>query len=59
MQCGAHGAMVLIGMVSLWWTVILGIVVVIYKLAPPLRMRHELVLSLAVAALGVACMTMA
>ncbi len=47
-------AMVLIGMSSLWWAAILGIVVLIYKLAPPLRMRHELVLSLALAALGVA-----
>jgi predicted metal-binding membrane protein len=45
-------AMVLIGMSSLWWAVILGIVVAIYKLAPPLQMRYELVLSLALAALG-------
>jgi len=37
-------AMVLLGMSSLWWVVILGIVVLIYKLAPPLRMRYELVL---------------
>jgi hypothetical protein len=44
--------MVLIGMSSLWWAVILGIVVVIYKLAPPLQMRYELVLSLALTALG-------
>jgi predicted metal-binding membrane protein len=47
-------AMVLIGMSNLWWAVILGIVVLIYKLAPPLRMRSELVFSLALAALGVA-----
>jgi predicted metal-binding membrane protein len=52
-------AMVLIGMSSLWWGVILGIVVLIYKLAPPLRMRDELVLSLALVALGVAYITMA
>jgi predicted metal-binding membrane protein len=45
-------AMVLIGMSSLWWTVILGIVVLVYKLAPPLRMRDELVLSLVLVALG-------
>jgi predicted metal-binding membrane protein len=45
-------AMVLIGMSSLWWAVILGIVVAIYKLAPPLQMRSELVLSFALAALG-------
>jgi predicted metal-binding membrane protein len=47
-------AMVLMGMSSQWWMVILGIVVLIYKLAPPLRMRYELVFSLALAALGVA-----
>ena len=52
-------AMVLIGMSSPWWAVILGIVVLIYKLAPPLRMRDELVLSLALAALGVAYFKMA
>jgi len=52
-------AMVLIGMSSLWWGVILGIVVLIYKLVPPLRMRDELVLSLALVALGVAYIRMA
>jgi predicted metal-binding membrane protein len=52
-------AMVLIGMSSLWWGVILGIIVLIYKLAPPLRMRDELVLSLALVALGVAYIRMA
>jgi predicted metal-binding membrane protein len=52
-------AMVLIGMSSLWWAVILGIVVLIYKLAPPLRMRDELALSLALVALGVAYIRMA
>jgi predicted metal-binding membrane protein len=52
-------AMVLIGMSSLWWTGILAIVVLVYKLAPPLRMQEELVLSLALVALGLACATMA
>src|SRR5882672_9862176 len=52
-------AMALIGMSSLWWGVILGIVVLIYKLAPPLRLRHELVLSLALVALGVAYIRLA
>jgi predicted metal-binding membrane protein len=52
-------AMVLIGMSSPWWAVILGIVVLVYKLAPPLRMRYELILSLALAAFGVAYLTMA
>jgi predicted metal-binding membrane protein len=45
-------AMVLLGMSSLWWAVILGIVVLVYKFAPPLRMRYELVLSAALVALG-------
>jgi predicted metal-binding membrane protein len=52
-------AMVLIGMSSLWWAVILGIVVLIYKLAPPLPMQYELLLSAALAALGVAYVMMA
>ena len=47
-------AMVLLGMSSLWWAVVLSIVILIYKLAPPLRMRYELVLSAALVALGVA-----
>jgi hypothetical protein len=51
--------MVLIGMSSLWWAVILGIVVLIYKLAPPLQMRYELVLSAALVALGVTYLMMA
>jgi predicted metal-binding membrane protein len=51
--------MVLIGMSSLWWAVILGIVVLIYKFAPPLPLRHELVVSLALVALGVAYLMMA
>ena len=52
-------AMVLLGMSSLWWAVILSIVVLVYKFAPPLRMRYELVLSLALVALGVAYIRMA
>ena len=52
-------AMVLLGMSSLWWTVILGIVVLIYKLAPLLRMRYELVLSAALVVLGLAYVLMA
>jgi predicted metal-binding membrane protein len=46
-------AMVLLGMSSLGWAVILGIVVLVYKLAPPLPMRYELALSAALVALGV------
>ena len=52
-------AMVLLGMSSLWWVAILGIVVLIYKFVPPLRMRYELVLSAALVALGVAYVMMA
>ena len=52
-------AMVLLGMSSLWWAVIVGIVVLVYKFAPPLRMRYELVLSAALVALGVAYVVMA
>src|SRR5215813_10803405 len=47
-------AMVLLGMSSIWWAVILGLVVLVYKLAPPLPMRYELALSAALVALGVA-----
>jgi predicted metal-binding membrane protein len=47
-------AMVLIGMSSVWWAVILGLVVVVYKLAPPLGIGYELGLSAALVALGVA-----
>jgi predicted metal-binding membrane protein len=47
-------AMVLLGMSSLWWAVILGLVVLVYKFVPPLRMRYELTLSAALVALGVA-----
>ena len=52
-------AMVLLGMSSLWWAVILGIVVLNYKFAPPLRTRDELGLSLALVALGVVYATTA
>jgi predicted metal-binding membrane protein len=51
-------AMVLLGMSSLLWAVILGIVVLVYKFAPPLRMRSELVLSAALVALGGAYLMM-
>jgi predicted metal-binding membrane protein len=52
-------AMVLLGMSSLWWAVILGLVVLIYKFAPPVRMRYELALSAALVALGVVYVMMA
>jgi predicted metal-binding membrane protein len=46
-------AMVLLGMSSLWWAVVFGVIVLFYKWAPPLRMRYELALSAALVALGV------
>jgi predicted metal-binding membrane protein len=52
-------AMVLLGMSSLWWAVILGLVVLVYKLVPPLQMRYELALSAALVVLGVAHVMMA
>jgi predicted metal-binding membrane protein len=52
-------AMVLLGMSNLWWVVILGLIVLVYKLAPPLPMRYEVVLSAVLVALGVAYVTMA
>jgi predicted metal-binding membrane protein len=52
-------AMVLLGMSSLWWAALLGLVVLIYKFAPPLRLRYELALSAALVALGVAYVPMA
>jgi predicted metal-binding membrane protein len=52
-------AMVLLGMSSLWWAAILAVVVLVYKFAPPLQMRHELVLSAALMALDVAYLMMA
>jgi predicted metal-binding membrane protein len=52
-------AMLLLGMSSLWWAVILSLVVLVYKVAPPLQMRYELVLSAALVLLGVAYILMA
>ena len=52
-------AMVLLGMSSLWWAVLLGLVVLVYKLAPPLRMRDELVLAAALVAVAIAYRAMA
>ena len=51
-------AMVLLGMSSLWWAVILGIVVLVYKFAPA-RMGYELILAAALVALGAAYLMMA
>jgi predicted metal-binding membrane protein len=46
-------AMVVIGMMSLGWALVLAAIVLIYKFAPALPMRREILLSLAVIALGI------
>lgn len=46
-------AMVVIGMSSLGWAVILSALVLAYKFVPPLALRHQLILALAIGALGV------
>jgi predicted metal-binding membrane protein len=51
-SAGLMVAMVLIGMSSLAWAAILAVLVFLYKVAPPLPMRYELVLALGLAALG-------
>jgi predicted metal-binding membrane protein len=53
-SAGLMIAMVLIGMSNLLGAVMLAAVVLVYKLAPPLARRHDVVLSLGVAAAGVA-----
>jgi len=53
-SAGLMIAMVLIGMSNLPGAVMLAAVVLVYKLAPPLARRHDVVLSLGVAAAGVA-----
>jgi predicted metal-binding membrane protein len=52
-SAGLMIAMVLVGMSNLLGAVLLAAAVLIYKLAPPLAWRHEMVLSLGVAAAGV------
>jgi predicted metal-binding membrane protein len=53
-SAGLMIAMVLIGMSNLLAAVLLAAAVLIYKLAPPLAWRYEMVLSLGVAAAGLA-----
>jgi len=53
-SAGLMIAMVLIGMSNLLAAILLAGVVLVYKLAPPLAWRYELVFSLGVAAAGVA-----
>ncbi len=53
-SAGPMIAMILVGMSNLLGAVTLAGVVLIYKLAPPLAWRHEIVLALGVAAAGMA-----
>ena len=46
-------AMVVIGMASLGWALVLAAIVLIYKFAPALPMRQEVLVSLAIIALGI------
>jgi predicted metal-binding membrane protein len=47
---------VIIGMTSLGWMVIISGLLLVYKLAPPLEGQYTLLVSLAIAALGIAYM---
>ena len=58
MQRGLMVAMVLIGISNLWMIALTALVLV-YKLARPLRWRYDLALSAALVALGVAYVLMA
>ena len=53
-SAGLMVAMVLVGMTSLAWTLVLAVLVLAYKLAPPAGRRLDVALAAAIAALGVA-----
>ena len=46
-------AMVMVGMTSLGWTIVLAALVLIYKFAPPAMWRLDVVLAALVAVLGI------
>lgn len=46
-------AMLVVGMASLLWATIIGVLVLVYKLAPPPTLRWELALSVLIAGLGI------
>ncbi len=50
---GLMVAAVIIGMTSLGWMVVISVLILVYKLAPPLEGRCKLLASLATAALGI------
>ncbi len=56
---GLMVAAVLIGMTSLGWMVIISGLILVYKLAPPLEGKYRLLVSFAIAALGIAYMLLA
>ncbi len=56
---GLMVAAVIIGMTSLGWMAIISGLILIYKLAPPLEGRYRLLVSLAIAALGIAYILLA
>jgi len=53
-SAGLMVAAVIIGMTSLGWMVIISGLVLVYKLAPPFAGRYQLLVSLVIAALGIA-----
>jgi predicted metal-binding membrane protein len=53
-SAGLMVAMVLIGMSSLTWTVVLAALVLVYKFAPPMSWRLDVALAAVVAGLGIA-----
>jgi predicted metal-binding membrane protein len=56
---GLMVAAVIIGMTSLGWMVIISGLILVYKLAPPLEGKYKLLVSLAIAALGIVYMIIA
>jgi predicted metal-binding membrane protein len=56
---GLMVAAVIIGMTSLGWMVVISVLILVYKLAPPLGGKYRLLASLAVSALGIAYMLLA
>jgi predicted metal-binding membrane protein len=56
---GLMVAAVIIGMTSLGWMVIISGLILVYKLAPPLEGKYKLLVSLAIAVLGIVYMIVA
>ena len=56
---GLMVAAVIIGMSSLGWMVIIGGLILVYKLAPPLEGKYKMLVSLAIAVLGIVYMILA